>query len=192
MNLTDLLAARRGHFMLESGHHGDLWLDLDALFVRPRLVAEFAIELAQRLSRHGIDSVCGPVVGGALVAQTVAADLDAALYWSEPGARTDGLYGVEYRIPNAVRARIRGRAVAIVDDVINAGSATRATFADLEACGARPVAIGALLILGEAAERFAAERGVALERVAALPNTLWTPAECPLCATGEPLEDPSR
>jgi orotate phosphoribosyltransferase len=28
----DLVAARHGHFRLESGHHGRLWLDLDSLF----------------------------------------------------------------------------------------------------------------------------------------------------------------
>lgn len=39
---SDLLAASsatRGHFRYESGHHGNLWLDLDALFVDPRRVA---------------------------------------------------------------------------------------------------------------------------------------------------------
>ena len=33
--LLSLIAARQGHFRLESGHHGSLWLDLDPLFVRP-------------------------------------------------------------------------------------------------------------------------------------------------------------
>jgi orotate phosphoribosyltransferase len=190
MDLIDLLAARRGHFLLESGHHGELWLDLDALFLRPRPVAGFAAELGRRLSGHGIDAVCGPLVGGTLVAQTIAAELDVELYWTEPGERAEGLYSVEYRVPGAVRERLRGRRVAIVDDVINAGSATRATFADLETCGATVAAIGALLVLGTAAAAFAAERGVALESVATLPNTLWEPAACPLCAAGEPLEDP--
>jgi len=29
-NVLELLSARRGHFLLESGHHGDLWFDLEA------------------------------------------------------------------------------------------------------------------------------------------------------------------
>jgi orotate phosphoribosyltransferase len=187
--LIDLLAARRGHFLFESGHHGELGLDLDAFFLHPRPVARFSAELGRRLSGHGIDAVCGPLVGGTLVAQTIATELDVELYWTEPGERSDGLYSVEYRVPPAVRDRLRGRRVAIVDDVINAGSATRATFAELESCGATVVAIGALLILGSAVEGFAAEREVALEHVATLPNTLWEPEACPLCAAGEPLED---
>ena len=31
----ELLDGRRGHFRLESGHHRDLWLDLDPLFAEP-------------------------------------------------------------------------------------------------------------------------------------------------------------
>lgn len=27
-----------GHFLLESGHHGDLWLDLELLCLRPRQI----------------------------------------------------------------------------------------------------------------------------------------------------------
>jgi len=77
--------------------------------------------------------------------------------------------------------------VAIVNDVINAGSAVRGTLSDLEACAARPVAIGTLLVLGSSASRIAADRGVALETLAALPNNIWTPAECPLCLRGVPL-----
>jgi orotate phosphoribosyltransferase len=39
--LIEALAARRGHFRLESGHHGELWLDLDPLFARPARLAPF-------------------------------------------------------------------------------------------------------------------------------------------------------
>jgi hypothetical protein len=28
-SLLDALPARRGHFALESGHHGELWLELE-------------------------------------------------------------------------------------------------------------------------------------------------------------------
>jgi orotate phosphoribosyltransferase len=52
------------------------------------------------------------------------------------------------------------------------------------------VAVGALLVLGEAAAAYAATERLALEHVAALPNQLWDPAACPQCAAGVALEDP--
>jgi orotate phosphoribosyltransferase len=189
--LIEALAARRGHFLLESGHHGELWLDLDALFARPAQVAAPLAELAERLSGCGAEVVCGPLVGGAFVAQAVAARLGIEAAWTERSATPgEGLYTARYRVPDALRERLRHRSVAVVDDVINAGSATRATLADLRACDARPIALGALLVLGDAAAGLAAAEGLALESVATLPNAIWEPADCPLCAAGVELEQP--
>src|SRR5206468_3773481 len=90
--------------------------------------------------------------------------------------RGDGLYPVGYRIPDALRTFARGKRAAVVDDVINAGSATRGTFADLVDAGARPVAVAALMILGPSAHRFALGEGVALERLADRANVVWAPS----------------
>jgi orotate phosphoribosyltransferase len=94
---------------------------------------------------------------------------------------------VQYRIPRALRPKLRGKRVAVVNDVINAGSAVRATVSDLSNCEARPVAIGALLVLGSWAFEYAGSEDLKLETLAALPNTVWTPAECPLCKSNVPL-----
>ena len=189
--LINLLAARKGHFRLESGHHGNLWIDLDLLFLRPDRLQPFAAELAKRLSTHNIEAVCGPMVGGALLAQMVASELEVEFYYAERIAPQPGnaLYSAKYRLPEALRRNVRGKAVAILDDVINAGSAVRGTFADLQACGARPVTLGALLVLGSSASTFAAENNLALESIACLDNDLWAPSECPLCAAHVPLEN---
>ena len=48
-----------------------------------------------------------------------------------------------------------------MNEVINAGAAVGATFADLVACGARPVAVGALLVLGDWTARFTATHQLA-------------------------------
>ncbi|MGZ4271377.1 MAG: phosphoribosyltransferase family protein [Solirubrobacteraceae bacterium] len=188
--LIEALPARRGHFLLESGHHGELWLDLDALFARPARVAPFVAELAEQLSGCGAEVVCGPLVGGGFVAQAVAQRLGIDASWTERVAAPSagGLYAARYRIPDALRERVRDRSVAVVDDVINAGSATRATIADLRACDARPVALGALLVLGQGAAELAGAEGLALASVAALANAIWDPADCPLCAAGVVLE----
>lgn len=191
--LPGLPAARRGHFKLESGHHGDLWLDLDLWFLHPGRLRPFVVELAARLQPHSIEAVCGPLTGGAFLAQVLASELEVDFYYTKPSEprMAASLYPVEYRLPSAIRAAIRGKKVAVVDDVINAGSAVRGTLADLQACGAHLAAIGALLVLGSAASSLAATCGVPLVSLAALPVGLWIPAECPLCAEGTPLENPT-
>ena len=189
--LLTLLAARSGHFRLESGHHGSLWLDLDPLFVRPGRLRRFVAGLAEQLSKYGVEAMCGPLTGGAFLAQSVAAVLDVEFYYTERHApvERDALYAVTYRLPDGLREMVRGQAVAVVDDAINAGSAVRGTLAELRACGATPVAVGALLVLGSAAASWCAGQGLPLEAVARLPNEIWAPADGPLCAAQTPLED---
>lgn len=193
-DLLGLIAARTGHFRLESGHHGDLWLDLDSLFLRPRCVRPFATELASRLFAHGIEVVCGPLTGGAFLAQMIAEELKVDSCFSERtvGPTNDGVYSVAYRIPDAFRACLQGKRVAIVDDVINAGSAVRGTISELFSLGARPVAIGTLLVLGTPGSQFAAENRLPLESISHRAAGLWLPADCPSCAAGVPLEVPAH
>ena len=190
--VSRLLPARKGHFRLESGHHGELWLDLELLCLRPDPIQRLAVRLATRLARHRIDLVCGPLIEGAFVALMVAYELGVPFTYAERFAdlQTDALYSVQYRLQHALRDVVRGKRVAIVNDVINAGSAIRGTFADLKACGAEPVAVAALAVLGESAAKFAAEQKIAVKTLATLPNQIWTPSECPLCVRGIPLEDP--
>ena len=188
--LVGLLGPRKGHFRYESGHHGDLWLEIPRLYLRPDRLRRFAAALARQLAAHGVEAVCGPLIEGALLAQMVAEELDVEFYFAEQFARprSDGLYPVGYRIPDALRPSARGKCAAIVDDVINAGSAVRGALADLQACGAKPVVLGALLVLGPPGPAFAAGVGVKLETLAHLPRALWEPLACPLCASGVLLE----
>ena len=185
------MAPRTGHFRFESGHHGDRWLEPDLLLQRPTVLRPYAVELAGRLRRQPFEVVCGPLTGGAFLAQLVAEQADVAFAFAErfrPPV-SDALYQVGYRVPDALRESLRGRTVAIVNDVTNAGSAVRGTYEDLVACGARPVAFGTLIALGSWSSSFAAANHLAMESLETLPNRLWTPSECPLCVAGEPLQD---
>jgi orotate phosphoribosyltransferase len=189
--VLELVSGRQGHFLWESGHHGDLWLDLERLCLQPQRVQAAAAGLTAPLSDLQLDAVCGPLVEGAFVALMVALQLDIHFTYSERFGRpaAEGLFPAGYRVPTSLREGLRGKRVAIVDDVINAGSAIRGTFADLEECGATVVAISTLLVLGSAAAKFAASNNVPLYNVATLPSNLWTASECPLCESGIPLQD---
>jgi orotate phosphoribosyltransferase len=178
--LLCLLAPRCGHFQLESGHHGDLWLDLDRLFARPVARGRFVAELARRLVVHGVEVVCGPSSGGAFLAQAVAFELETSFAFAERFIALPNR--VRYRVPDGLRSLVRGKRVAVVDDAVNAGSAVRATIADLCACGAKPVAVGALLALGDSGPIF----DLPFENLARLRSHLWVPADCPLCAASRP------
>ena len=188
--VLDLVSARDGHFQLESGYHSGLWLDLDSLFIEPDKVAPLVSDLAGSISAHQPSVVCGPLVGGAFLAQLVANELGIEFCHTEKvgTAEITGLYQVEYVLPRAFRGRVGGAKVALVDDVMSAGSSLRATFTTLRELGAIPVVVGALMVLGSKGEVFFRDLGVPVEAVERRDYQVWEPAQCPLCASRVPIE----
>ena len=75
---------------------------------------------------------------------------------------------------------------------MSAGSSLRATLIAIEAHGAIPVVVGALHVLGTSGATFSRSAAFASRRPAARAFDTWRPPECPLCAAGVPLDDPSR
>jgi orotate phosphoribosyltransferase len=147
--------------------------------------------LTRAIRPHGVTAVCGPLLGGAFLAQLVARALDAEFCFTQRvmPSQPEGLYAARYRLPAAFVRGVTGQRVAIVDDVMSAGSALRGTYEVLQAHRAVPVVAGALLVLGSTGADFFADRNVAVEAVARDDYPLWLPADCPLCAAALPLED---
>jgi orotate phosphoribosyltransferase len=129
------------------------------------------------------------MVGGALVAQNIAGELGLEFFYTErtEAQSSEALYAATYHLPSHLRKLVDGKAIAIVDDVINAGSAVRGTLAELQSFGARPIVIGSLLVLGDTGQKYLAERNLPLRSISHLPNELWEPEECPLCSSEVPL-----
>lgn len=180
-----LLPLQKGHFRFESGHHSDTWIDLETLCLRPEAVETLVAELSERIAKYDIEAVCGPLVEGAFVALMVASRLRVLFTYAERFERpSDELYPVQYRVPRTLRPIVHGKRIAIINDVTSAGSAVQGTLADLLECGANPVVVGTLAVLGDT---FVKQNKLPLETLVSLPNEIWKPAECPLCARGAEL-----
>lgn len=186
-DLLALTAERSGHFRLESGHHTDRWLDLGQLFSKPASLRPFVIQLAEKVAAHQPDLICGPMTGGALLAELIADRLEVRFAFAERsmvGGRP------HYAIPVSLRESIAGQRIAVVDDAISAGSAVGGTVADVGACRGDVHALAALILVSDRPHRLAASLRLPLEWLVDLPTDVWLPDECPLCRRGEPLSEP--
>ena len=175
---SDLLSevAEHGHFRYESGDHGDTWLDLDALVSRPGWLRPAAEALAEQLRGIETDLVCGPLEGGAFVAQWVAAALGARFAYTarEPPSG--------YSIPGGFE--VTGQRAVVVDDAINVGSATMATAGVLANRGAVVVAVASLLLCLPAGAAVGPRLGVPQLHLITVPMQVWPAERCRLCADG--------
>src|SRR5260370_38528967 len=142
-HLLSLVHGRQGNFRLESGHHGDVWFQREALCLRSREIQMFAARLAGQLAAHEVEVICGPLVEGAFVALLVSLELGCDFAYAERFADTkrEELFPVEYRVPKGLHPMIKGKRVAIVNDFISAGSAVRGAFVDLNYLGAKVAVI---------------------------------------------------
>lgn len=189
VSLLEMMRPRRGHFEYESGLHGDIKLDLTALLANPRLISGFLDLLSDGARSNLAEVVCGPLLGGSLIGFSVAerTGLEFVAARRDALVQPVGLTRFHY-VLECPPARLAGRRVVVVDDVVNAGSAVGSTLEALSAVEAVPVGLGALLTLGDAAHRLAQARGIPLFSAAAEPMTLWRPGECPMCSSRQRLE----
>ena len=171
--------ARRGHFVYESGDHGDLWLDLDRLFTDPLRLQESAVQLALRVRPIGANLVCGPEIGGAVIGAAVAHALLVGFVRAERHQVDSG--APRYLIPEGQRPQVAGKRVLIVDDAINAGSATVACQRAIEALGGQVAGVASVIIRESAVPELRQRLGVPIEALLTMPWQIWAPETCPQC-----------
>ena len=196
MNNTfqELLDINRGHFLLESGLHGDVWFDLEKVFLHPNVLTPFIKELAALIEPYDLSTICGAMVGGAFVAYSIAEALGLEFVYTErhvnvnQGAR----YEVRYELPQALRYAVADRKVGIIDDVINAGSAVTKTYEELKSCGANTIVLASLLTVGGKGPKRLTDKYPPIVALEHLESNLWKATDCPLCKSGKPLRDPYR
>ena len=179
---------RRGHFLYESGYHSDLWFDLETLCRHPANLRPFIIELCRELEPFHPDFICGPLIEGSFVALLAASELQLEFaYTLRIDSSTEQMFPITYELPKSLESTVKGKRVAIVNDVISAGSAVRGTHASLTNAQADIVCIASLVLLGETFRGLAERHQIPLKTLLTLPNQIWKPEHCPLCAQGTPL-----
>lgn len=184
--LLETVTIERGHYLYQSGHHGDLWLELNELFEHKQECLEWAQTIAQEMTVTEPDFVCGPETGGALLSDLVAKALKirSVHTWLQ----TEGDGSASYRVPPSDHEGLENSRFLIVDDAINAGFAVRASIEELIRHNARPVGVAALLTLGSAAREMAEDLRVPLFTIGTLERRMWPANGCELCALKIPLQ----
>jgi orotate phosphoribosyltransferase len=179
-----------GHFDYGNGFHGRVYLNPHRLFRYPSTIWRLAQDLLDVLPSDLLqqtDVVAGPVMGGALLAHTLAGLLDGRRSLTHPPcsfAPFSRPSDQEFTLRAFYARQMSGRRVLIADDVRNTGK----TF---ESC-ARLVrdAGGLVLATVEICDRLEAmaDAGAPNYALVDYPAPENYPASaCPMCRAGEPV-----
>jgi len=180
---------RNGHFDYGNGFHGRVYLNPHQLFRHPSTIWRLSQDLLETIPADLLQKtevVAGPVMGGALLAHTLAGLLDGRRALSHPpcsyapfSTRGDG-----FMLRSFYAKEMKGKRVLLADDVRNTGK-TFQQCADLVR-----QAGGTVLATVEICDRMEAivDLGVpnfALVEYKAPEN--FAAADCPMCKAGEPI-----
>ena len=181
------------HFVYVTGEHGDGWIDKDAIFPDTRKVSRLAALLAEALAGRELDVVCGPATGGLIVSQWTAHHLGLPSVFAEhaketgyhPADASPGPLRPPFVLRRGYDARVKGKRVLVVDDVVNTGESVAETVAAVRGSGGSPVAVAALCTRGNAGPGdVGCDDFVYLVEIE-IPS--WPAAECELCRRGVPV-----
>src|SRR6185437_5872469 len=118
------------HFVYINGDHGSGWIDKDAIYPTTEHVARLCQDLADEVKGWNAEAVCGPAMGGLIVAEWTAHALGVLALYAEhdPAPQGNALRG-QFILRRGYDQLVAGKRVLIVDDIVNTGQSLKETAA---------------------------------------------------------------
>ena len=171
-------ALLKGHFLLSSGLHSDLYFEKFQVLQHPEYVEILCQKLASLFKDDKIEVVVGPTTGGIIIAYEVAKNLKTRSIFAESGG--------EGRVFKRGFSLRQGERVLIVDDILTTGKSLNEVIDLVRKHDGEIIGIGLLLDRSGGKVDF----GYPLKPLAITEVKNYSPDECPLCKKGEPLVKP--
>lgn len=172
-------AVMRGHFVLSSGRHSDLFVQKFRVLEDPRLAQRFGESIAA-LFDNDFDVVASPAVGAVVLGFSAALAGDARFIFAERAGGDLAFRRGFHIAPH--------EDVLVVEDVITTGGSAKEVVELVRRAGGNVVGVGSLIDRGDPAKP--PDLGVGVRALLKLAVDSWAPDDCPLCRSGEPIEDP--
>ena len=178
-----------GHFDYGNGYHGQVYLNPHRLFRQPSAIWRYGQDLIDVMPDTIVktaDVLCGPVMGGALLAHTMAGLMDGRRPLTHPPYSFAPISqeGGQLVIREFYKSVLAGTKVLLVDDVRNTGKTLERAKSLIEAAGGHVIATAQIYDRLEAI----VDLGVpnfALAEYKAPENYLV--ADCPMCHAKQPI-----
>jgi len=170
---------RDSHVVYTSGRHGSAYVNKDAVYPHTERVRELCSMMAELARPLRAEVVCGPAMGGIILAQWTGHALGLPAVYAEkaPGGGmvlTRGYDGL-----------VRGRRVLVVEDVLNTGGSLADTVRAVAAAGG--TVAGAVALCNRGGVTAEAVGVPVLHALVEVTLDSWAAEECPLCERRVPI-----
>ncbi|MFN0156654.1 MAG: orotate phosphoribosyltransferase [Bacteroidota bacterium] len=175
-------ALLEGHFQLTSGLHSPHYFQCAKVLQHPRNTELLCGEIAKRFKNARIGVVVAPALGGIVVGQEVGRQLGVRTIFTE---RKEGQMQLRRGFEIA-----RDERVLVCEDVVTTGGSVFEVMAIVNEHGGVVAGVGYVVDRSAGNVRFEMGKDGLQFALLHMDVVAYTPAECPLCASGIPVAKP--
>jgi len=167
-----------GHFLLTSGMHSDVYFQCAKVLQYPEYIEELCSIIADEYCDKKIDTVIAPAIGGLVVGQEVARQLNKRFIFAE---REDKRLTLRRGFSIS-----EGENILICEDVVTTGGSVFEVIDIVKDNNAEVTGVGFIVDRSNSKIDFGSSRISAVK----LDVKSYSPEECPLCKEGLELVKP--
>jgi len=171
-------ALLKGHFLLTSGRHSNIYFQCAKVLQYPEYCEMICKNIAAHYKSYGIDTVISPAIGGIIVGQEVARQLNKRSIFAE---RED----IALTLRRGFSLE-KGERVLVCEDVVTTGGSVFEVIEIVKGCGAVVEGVGFIVDRSNGKVNF----GFTQFSTVKLDAVSFSPEECPLCKQGIELVKP--
>jgi len=167
-----------GHFLLTSGRHSNVYFQCAKVLQYPEYNKNICAAIAQHYKDYEIDTVIAPAIGGIVVGQEVARQLNKRFIFAEREDKKLNLrrgFSIE-----------KGERILVCEDVVTTGGSVFEVIDIIKQSEAVPVGVGFIVDRSKGKVQF----GVPQKSVVSLDAISYEPENCALCKENIPFIKP--
>ena len=174
----DTNALLNGHFLLTSGRHSNQYFQCAKVLQYPQHTTTICNKISDFFKDHKIDNVISPAIGGIVVGQEVARQLNKKFIFAERENKDLTLRrGFEIS---------EGENILVCEDVVTTGGSVFEVIDIVKSHGANLVGVGMIVDRSNGKVDFDVPQVSTLQ----MEVVSYLPEECPMCKEGKPAVKP--
>jgi orotate phosphoribosyltransferase len=171
-------ALLEGHFLLTSGRHSNIYFQCAKVLQYPSYMEMICSNIAEYFKNYEIDTVISPAIGGIIVGQEVARQLNKRSIFAEREDKTLILRRGFSLEP--------GEKVLVCEDVVTTGGSVFEVIDIVKKSGASVVGVGCIVDRSNGKVKF----GFPQKSAVMMDVVSFPPEDCELCKKGLPVLKP--
>jgi len=171
-------ALLQGHFLLTSGRHSNVYFQCAKVLQYPKYTVQICSNIVEHFKSFDINTVIAPAIGGIVVGQEVARQLDKRFIFAEREDKS-----LTLRRGFSLK---EGEKVLVCEDVVTTGGSVFEVIDIVKNAGAQVAGVGFIVDRSNGKVNFGFPQYSTMKMEA----VSFTPDECELCKKGIPVVKP--